>query len=393
MVMINLSKKILLFSLIFGIFIAINGCATAPPPKEEPKVFYPNPPNPPRLQYLTSFTSSKDIEPPKSGFELFVVGKETIMRLDKPYGLAVYDGKIYVADTNATIMVFDLEKKTLKPLSGAQGLGKLLQPLNLCIDKEGNKYVVDRVRAQVVVFDKNDFYVKAYGSSREWGPTDCAILEDRLYVVDINNAEVHVLDKNTGNLIRKIGRTGESVNWLIKPTNIAIDKDGVLYVSDASRFQIVKYNRDGYFLGTIGRLGVNLGHFARPRGVAVDREGRVYVVDAAFDNVQIFDNTGQLLTFFSKYGRGPGDLYLPAKVVVDYDHIKYFRNYADPDFDIEYLVFVSSQFGDRLINVYAFGKKKGERYPTDEELREELKKEIEKKFKTQKKPEEKPNEQ
>jgi DNA-binding beta-propeller fold protein YncE len=386
-----MKNVLLIISIVF--FSFLTGCATTPPQKEEPKVFYPGPPNPPRLQYLISFTSSKDIEPPKSGFELFIVGKETVMRLDKPYGLAVYDGKIYVADTNATIMVFDLEKKTLKPLHGAQGLGKLLQPLNICIDQEGNKYVVDRVRGQVVVFDKNDFYLKAYGSPRGWGPTDCAVFEDRLYVVDITNAEVHVLDKKTGNLIKKIGKTGEPVNWLIKPTNIAIDKEGVLYVSDASRFQIVKFNRDGYFLGTIGRLGVNLGHFARPRGVAVDREGRVYVVDAAFDNVQIFDKTGQLLTFFSKYGRGPGDLYLPAKVVIDYDHVKYFRQYADPEFDIEYLVFVSSQFGERLINVYAFGKKKGEKYPTDEELREELKKEIEKKFGTQKKPEDKPNEQ
>lgn len=388
-------QKLISISLLGSIIIllTLTGCATTPPQqKEEPPVFYPGPPDPPRLQYLTSFTSSKDIEPPKSRFELFVTGKEIITRLDKPYGLALYDGKIYVADTNATVMVFDLEKKSLKPLSGAHGMGKLLQPLNICIDADGNKYVVDPIRGQVVVFDKNDLYVKAFGSSREWKPVDAAVYEDRLYVVDIKNAEVHVLDKKTGNPIKKIGRTGEPVNWLIKPTNITIDKEGVIYISDASRFQVVKYNRDGYFLGTIGRLGINLGHFARPRGVAVDREGRVFVVDAAFDNVQIFDKTGQLLMFFSKYGRARGDLYLPAKVVVDYDHVKYFTKYADPDFEIEKLVLVSSQFGERLINVYGFGKKKGMKYPTDEELREELKKELEKKFRTQKKPEDKPDE-
>ncbi len=385
-------KKLISISMLLIILLAISGCATTPPQKEEQPVFYPGPPNPPRLQYLTSFTSSKDIEPPKTGFELFVVGKEITMRLDKPYGFALYDGKIYVADTNATVMVFDLDKRSLNPLSGAHGMGKLLQPLNICIDAEGNKYVVDPIRGQVVVFDKKDFYVKAFGSSREWKPVDAAVFEDRLYVVDINNAVVHVLDKKTGNTIKKIGRTGEAVNWLIKPTNITIDKDGVLYVSDASRFQIVTYNRDGYFLGAIGKLGTNLGHFARPRGVASDKEGRIFVVDASFDNVQIFDKTGQLLMFFSKYGRGRGDLYLPAKVVVDYDHIKYFSKYADPDFEIEYLVLVSSQFGERLINVYGFGKKKGEKYPTDEELREELKKDLEKKFGTQKKPEDKPDE-
>jgi hypothetical protein len=88
--------------------------------------------------------------------------------------------------------------------------------------------------------------------------------------------------------------------------------------------------------------------------------------------VQIFDRQGQLLLFFGAGERGPGTLLLPAQVVVDYDSLPFFREYVAPDFEVEYLLFVTSQFGERLVNVYGFGKEKGIAYPTDDDLRKEL---------------------
>ena len=61
-------------------------------------------------------------------------------------------------------------------------------------------------------------------------------------------------------------------------------------------------------------------------------------MDAAFDNVQIFSKSRALLLFFGKAGRGPGDFFLPAKIFIDYDDLKYFQPYADPNFELEYLV-------------------------------------------------------
>jgi hypothetical protein len=92
-------------------------------------------------------------------------------------------------------------------------------------------------------------------------------------------------------------------------------------------------------------------------------------VDAAFDNVQLFTRDGQLLLFFGKAGNKAGDLYLPAKVVVDYKNIEYFKRYADPAFNVEAIILVTSQFGGRLVNIYALGKEKGKKYPTEDELK------------------------
>jgi outer membrane protein assembly factor BamB len=362
----------------------VSGCATTPEPPlvVASKVFFPEPPGLPRIQYLRSFSSGKDIESPRSQFERFVTGEEQrIKRLDKPYGVGIYDGKIYVCDSNSTVLVFDLNSKKFQELQGAKGLGKLIQPLNIGIDSDGTKYVADPVRGQVLVYNREDFFVKAIGSPAEWTPIDVVPFDNRLYVVDKKSREIWVLKKETGELMDKIGRKGEDqTKWLGLPTNLNFDSKGYLYISDTGRFQVVKYDRDGHFIGTIGMLGTSPGRFSRPRGVSADRDGRIYVVDAAFDNVQIFNNDGRLLMFFGRPGNREGDLFLPAKVVIDYNHMEYFSEYLDPNFQAEGLVIVTSQFGPRLVNIFALGKQKGVKYPSDDALAqelEEMKKKIE----------------
>ena len=366
----------------FSLALLLSGCATPQITKESVK-FYPDPPALPRIQFLTSFTGAKDVEGQKSAFDSFVTGeKESGKRLDKPYGVAIHEGKIYVCDTNSTVVVFDLNRKTYGPLQGAKGPGKIVQPININISTDGTKYVTDTLRGQVLVFDQADAFVKALGKPGGWKPVDAIPYENRLYVADIHNSAIKVFDIATGEIVKTFGNDKEAP-VLDRPVNLAFDKNGYLYVTDAGRFQIVKFDRDGHFLGVIGKIGKNVGHFQRPKGVAADRNGRIYVVDAAYTNVQVFTADGQNLFFFGEGGTAPGKLILPAGIAIDYDNTKYFEKYLDPDFIMEHLIIVTSQFGDRQVNVFAFGKQKGVKYPTDEELLEELKQKLLKQIKVQ----------
>lgn len=336
-------------------------------PKREPAVFFPPSPEPPRVQYLRSFTGSKDIEE-QSSFSKFVVGEKQELKVDKPYGVALFDGKIYVCDTNSGVVVFDLKAKTFERYKGAVGPGALQQPVNIAISPDGTKYVSDPARGQVVAFDRDDAYVRAYGDSGSWRPVDAVPYEDRLYVADSGNGAVRVFDRKSGEVVRLIGDKGEPEERLARPTNLAFDDKGYLYVSDVGRFQVVKFDRDGHLRGTFGKLGDNLGHFARPKGIALDRDGHLFAVDAAFNNVQVFNRDGRLLMFFGGGGEKPGNLVLPAKISIDYDNLKYFTPYVAPGFEVRFLVLVTSQFGPRRVDVYAYGQEKGRKYPTDEEL-------------------------
>lgn len=364
--------RIRIGALVLAAGFLLAGCATPPPAKERFTLFYPPPPELPRLQWLASFTTALDVETPPSAFQRLVLGEEkAVRRLDKPYGVAIHDGRIYVCDTNRTVMVFDLKNKSFARLAGAEGSGTLRQPVNISVEADGTKYVSDPVRGQVVVFDREDRYVRAFGAPGGWKPVDAVAFGDQLFVADIQNAAVVVLDKETGRLVRRIGRDGAPAENLYMPTNLAFSPDGTLYVSDTGKFGILKYDRDGAFKGSLGKVGTTPGTFARPKGIALDREGRLYAVDAAFANVQLFNPDGRLLMWFGHFGKtglDPGDLFLPAKVAIDYENVGYFTKAAAPSFEIEYLVLVTSQFGDNMVNVYGYGKDKSAVYPSDREL-------------------------
>ncbi len=355
------------------------GCVSTPQaPKSDKPVFYPPPPDLPRYQFLTSYHGTGDFKEKSSGLDAFLGdGGGAGYILKKPYGVIMQGTSIYVVDTQATVFKFDIFNRKVTTMQGAKGLGKLVQPVNISLDAKGNKYVCDPVRHQVIMYDKNDFFVKAFSYAKPWKPVDAEVYGDRLFVVDSTKAKggIMVFDLNSGEFIEKIGDQGPPDQRVAIGINIAIDKDGYLYVVDAGRFRISKYDRDGHYRGHLGEPGDSLGQFGRPRGLAIDHDGRIYACDAAYDIVQVFAHNGQVLTFFGGAGADPGSLSLPAGIFLDYDpnHIKLFKDFIDPDFEVEYLVMVTSQFHKyQSVNVYGFGKKKDAHYKDDAVLYDEM---------------------
>ncbi len=360
-------KTIINYSSFILAILLLSGCTSVPDDNKDGPLFYPSLPNPPRIQYLTTFSTINDLTKTKNNFADFILGKQSDKSMvAKPYGVAMHGGKIYVVDAaQAGYVVLDLETRKYKFITGGTS-GGMKKPINITIDVGGTKYISDTGRAQVLVFDRNDKYIRAFGIKGQFKPSDVAITVDRLFVTDLKTHTIHVLDKNTGKMLHRIGRVGSKDGEFYYPTNISIGPDSHLYVSDTGNFRVQKFTLEGKFVRSFGSIGSGFGKFARPKGISIDKDGLMYVVDAAFENVQMIDKSGKLLLFFGKAGDKAGDINLPADVSVDYDNVKYFQTYADPKFKLEYVILVSSQFGVNKINIYGFGRMQGMDYSETE---------------------------
>ena len=338
------------------------GCASIPEKQvmSPAPVFYPALPQRPRLQFLHSISGENDLGKKQSAFQEFLFGKRHDQFLGKPYDVAASKGKIYVMDRMyKKIVIMDLKGKRMSFLNDS-GIGSFGDPAGIWVSNEDIKYVADMQRKQVVAFDENDHFFRTYGSLEVFEkPIDVAVYGNRIYVVDMGKEQLFILDRDTGQLIKAVGKKGE----FFKPSHVTVGPSGNVFVTDAFHFLIKKFSPDGEFLNTIGFHGDQIGGFSRPKGEAVDKNGRLYVVDAAFENVQIFDDQGRILLFFGGPGTGPGNLYLPAGIAIDEENTAYFQEFADPNFKLEYLVYVTSMFGKSMLNVYGFGHWIGESLP------------------------------
>ena len=344
------------FLLVIGSLILTLAGGCSPAGKKLGTRFFPSEPEPPKIQFLKRISSSSDVEK-HSAFEAFVVGGVNIKRFGKPYGIEVHDGIIYVCDVQfGTVIVIDLINKKFDWLHD-QGAGKLVRPINIAITEDGTKYVADHERQQILVFDKANNFLRTFGNKEQFKPTDVAVFEDRLYVADTRDHEVEVLNKKTGESLNIIGEPGVGEGQFHHPTNLTVDKDGNLYVTDTINCRVQKFDQEGNFLLSVGRCGDVVGSFARPKGVAVDDNGFIYVVDSAFENVQIFSPEAEAALFFGGWGDAmvPGALWLPAGITTDKSLLSYFNSLSHKDFKLESLILVTSQYGPPYVNIYGLG--------------------------------------
>jgi DNA-binding beta-propeller fold protein YncE len=319
-------------------------------PDKEP-VFYPMPPAQPRLQFLTTITAGDERE-----YKVFPVTARNFLAIKRPYDIGAVRGRIYISDRKFNkVLVADLEKKELDVISGPY------ESAGIWITEDGYKYVADFKNKQVVVFDGSNRITKIYTNPALFEkPVDVAAFLNRVYVCDINRHQIFVIDKESGESIQEIGGIGTEDGKFYKPTHVISDKEGNIYVNDFFNLRVQKFDPDGNFLKAFGHPGDTLGAFARPKGIGIDRDGHLYAVDAAFENVQIFDDsTTDLLLFFGEFGLDPGNMYLPNALYIDYDNVEYFKEFADKNFDVEYLVYVGNTWGPVRLNVYGFGSWSG----------------------------------
>lgn len=304
------------------------GCGEPPPvvsAAREAELVWPQPPLTPRIKHIATIAVPEDLG--ISGTMLdsvidFLKGVPE-RHTAAPYGIAKGpEGRIYVVDTHhKAVQVFDTANTAHywfpeEPLKGFEN------PIGIATGTDGRVYVSDSGTNAVHVFaEHGKRYVGAFGKGVLTRPTGLAFKPDtgQLLVADTLASQIVVFDAGSMELSRFVGRLGEAARAFHSPTNIAVSRNGRIYVTDALNFRVQILGPDFTFLRSFGKAGDSPGRFSRPKGLAADSDGNVYVVDALFDNVQIFDHVGRLLLAFGSPGAGRGQFWLPNEIFIDED--------------------------------------------------------------------------
>lgn len=143
------------------------------------------------------------------------------------------------------------------------------------------------------------------------GMTASAETPYKTYTVD---GYGYVLETQSAyNPLAAITKVGETA--FVSPMDMAIGKDGNLYIADAGAHVILICSRDGEQIGSIGE-----GILQTPTGVYVTEDGTVYVADKDAKKVVVFDTQGNVT---AEYGKPDSPIYgnsmdfKPTKVVAN----------------------------------------------------------------------------
>jgi len=96
-------------------------------------------------------------------------------------------------------------------------------------------------------------------------------------------------------LIRRIGDIDtEDENVAFNyPSDVAVDKDGNIYILDSGNARIQKFGPDGKYLATIGGKGQGPGELMLPDGIDFDRDGNLIVADSAQSRIKVIIGGGK----------------------------------------------------------------------------------------------------
>ena len=128
--------------------------------------------------------------------------------------------------------------------------------------------------------------VMVQASSRNQRTLDLIDAQGNIYVLDGDKPQV-VVFKEDGQYLRHFGQKGQGKGGLSGPTGLCVSGDYV-YVTERWNFRVSVFRTSGEFTHSFGKTGSGRGELSVPYGIAIDQDCFVFVCDTGNNRIQVF---------------------------------------------------------------------------------------------------------
>ncbi len=160
-------------------------------------------------------------------------------------------------------------------------------PHDIVLSPDGSRlYVADVNNNAVKVLDPQSLAtIGAFGTTELSRPHDVAFdPAGRLLVADTGNGRIAIyqVSGTTGRLV-------DEISGLASPEGVVAAPDGTIYLTNVGRHNVEAW-RDGKRIARMGGRGAGANEYIRPHDIDIDREGHIYVSDPGNDRIQMLDD-------------------------------------------------------------------------------------------------------
>ncbi|MCO4783594.1 MAG: NHL repeat-containing protein [Candidatus Cloacimonetes bacterium] len=201
------------------------------------------------------------------------------------------------------------------------GDGELLLPVSMDIFNN-ELYVVDYGNSRIQVFTLEGEFKRLLHLTGVVKPVHLKITKDSILVVDEGSAKLFIFN-HQGQVVKVMGEPGVGIGKLNSPNSVAIDPQGLYWISDDKNNGItifspeILFGRKGHYFMNIDEYLPNK-YLMAPKGLfAVTEKDRIYVIESGRARILSFDSNGNYVGPVLDYQKQQGKVFMPQSIFVD----------------------------------------------------------------------------
>ena len=224
-------------------------------------------------------------------------------------------GSVFVVDKSGRIQRFNKEGEIetwWRMPETARG-----KPVGMTVHPDGRIFVADTHYHRVMVFDRDgktlgSFGHEGMGDGEFQLPTDVAVdAEGFIYVSEYNGNDRVTKWSPALQFVKSLADGPIEGKRVSRPAGIDIDAEQTLWIADACNHRIVRLSLDGEVLAVFGSFGSGAGELRYPYDITSAPDGTIMVCEYEGNRLQWFTKEGQSVRVWGRSGRAAGELFAP----------------------------------------------------------------------------------